>query len=524
MRNLYIVLFSITIGSLPAFSQVNLDTGFGIGGKVVTPISPSRDQIYATAIQTDGKIVTVGSTMINSKYYTALARYNTNGALDSSFGTNGIIIPDFNTFVFEPSTVEILNDGKILVAGTHELSTPEFPTNFVFAMMRYNIDGTIDTGFGDNGTVITDFSPSDGGANGARDVIQDGNKLIVIGFTNDNNRSFGIAKYNLNGSLDTAFGSAGLVIVNVGATSSWSDTPNSVKLQSDGKIIIAGNTSGFNDANSVSLHDLAIIRLNNDGTLDTTFGTNGKAVHDFGENEKDFSMILTTDDKIILAGTRYFNSTQNYDSIIVKLNGDGSLDNSFGTNGSTITRTNPGQMRERLCSLILSADGKILCGGYAVNASGNADFLLMRFTSNGILDTAFNSEGYFYGDFNVSHDLGTAMAVQSDGKVILAGASSINGNFDFALARYTIGTLHSQEFASNPFKVYPNPTASFLNLTEANGTIITTVEIYDILGQLVMEKSSANINAIDVSKLQSGTYFIKITDENSSEIAKFIKN
>ena len=288
------------------------------------------------------------------------------------------------------------------------------PNGFVRAQT-----GSLDLTFGTNGVVSTAIGLYSGGLSSA---LQSDGKIIVAGSSTSTSAlsgEFGLVRYNNDGTLDASFGSGGKVIINFG---SGVDAGNSVAIQSDGKIVMAGQS--YNGTNI----DFALLRCNTDGTLDNTFGTNGKLTTNFGSsNDIANSVVIQLDGKIIAAG--YTNSGAYDDFAIVRYNSDGTLDASFGVAGKVTTDYQG--FSERAFSVVLQGDGKIVVGGF----SGMSDFFLTRYNTDGTLDSGFGTGGKVSTDFG-NGDNGNSLAIQSDGKIILAGVAN-NGNYNiFGIARY----------------------------------------------------------------------------------------
>src|SRR5438552_2020987 len=219
----------------------SLDKTFGTAGQVTTDFG-GVDEAFALAIQGNGKIVVAGATC-NSTFTEcnfALARYH-NGNLDKTLGTGGKVTTNFGG-VDQAFAVAIQGDGKIVVAGATCNSNS---TDCNFALARYNADDSLDTTFGTGGQVTTDF----GGRDDAIALAIDGDsKMVVAGRTrNSTDCNFALARYNTDGSLDTFFGTAGQVTTDFGG----SDSAFALAIQSDGQIVVAGDTcnSTFTDCN-----------------------------------------------------------------------------------------------------------------------------------------------------------------------------------------------------------------------------------------------------------------------------------
>jgi uncharacterized delta-60 repeat protein len=244
----------------------SLDSSFGIGGKISTDFSQTVDVVNDMAVQPDGKIVVAGRAGINF----ALARYNANGSLDTSFGTGGKVVTTFNSNFNQANAVAILSDGKIIAAGYTQDSSGFYD----LALARYNSDGSLDTTFDFDGKVITDFNygPGSGQERAEAIVIQPDGKIVVAGHMIYNFsislRVFALARYNTDGSLDTSFGSGGKVVTyGGGSCANSSSAAYDVALQSDGKIVI----SGFAIVGCPAAVSFALVRYDQNGKLDTNF-------------------------------------------------------------------------------------------------------------------------------------------------------------------------------------------------------------------------------------------------------------
>lgn len=230
-----------------------LDPAFGKGGIVTIGIRNGDDQVSALAIQPDGKIVVAGY----SNTDLALARFNQNGTLDPAFGDGGKVITSIRSGEDEASAISLQPDGKIVVAGSSNNGL-----NFDFAVVRYNVNGTLDPTFGKGGMVTTIIREGDDKASSV--AIQADGKIVAGGSSNNgSNFDFALIRYNPNGSLDTAFGDGGIVLTDI---RSGDDHANAIAIQADGKIVAAGNS------NNGSSNDFAIIRYKESGTFDPDFG------------------------------------------------------------------------------------------------------------------------------------------------------------------------------------------------------------------------------------------------------------
>ena len=233
------VLLTVAVLVLAAWPLPNalaadgdLDTTFDTDGKVTTAIGTSDDNGTAVAIQSDGKIVAAGLSLNGTSYDFALARYNTNGTLDTTFDTDGKVVTPFGSSIDIAYSVAIQADGKIVAAGSYNNGTDND-----FALARYNTNGSLDTTFDTDGKVVTSFGS---GYDVAHSVaIQSDGKIVAAGgYDNGTDWDFALARYNTNGSLDTTFDTDGKVVTPFG---SGDDEAYGVAIQSNGKIVVAGD-------------------------------------------------------------------------------------------------------------------------------------------------------------------------------------------------------------------------------------------------------------------------------------------
>ncbi|WP_187645768.1 DUF11 domain-containing protein [Streptomyces sp. TRM49041] len=283
----------------------DLDPTFGTGGMVTTHITGGVvDVAFGVAVQADGKIITVGGSFSPHNSDFAVARYNTDGSLDTTFGTGGTVTTHFeddgtgNPWAGDDVAhgVAVQTDGKIVVVGS---GAPGVATEFGLA--RYNTDGSLDTAFGTGGKVTTDFSS---GAVAFGVALQTDGKIVAVG---SGLGGFGLARYNIDGSLDTAFGTGGKVTTDFDGGA----TAFGMALQTDGKIVAAG-LGGPNDN-----RDFALARFNSDGSLDTAFGTGGKVTTDFDGDAAAYGVAVQADGKIIAVGGN------GWDFALARYQGDG---------------------------------------------------------------------------------------------------------------------------------------------------------------------------------------------------------
>jgi uncharacterized delta-60 repeat protein len=309
----------------------SLDAGFGAGGVVTTDLG-ATDQAFAVVVQPDGKILAAGRRGSD----VGLARYNPDGSADSTFGTGGRATANFGGTELALAAA-IQPDGKIVVAGRSNAGG-----NFDFLVARFNPDGSLDPSFGAGGRVTTDFSGGSVDRAFALALGPDG-KIVVAG---DSDANFAVARYNPDGSLDAAFGAGGKVITTFGGA----DQASSLGIQADGKIVVAGHTD-----NGTST-DFAVARYNPDGSLDAAFGSGGRVTTNFTGSSDDVASAaaIQFDGKIVVAG----NAEENF--AVARYNPDGSLDVTFGTEGKVTSDLGGEDVAH---AMALQADGQIVVVG-----------------------------------------------------------------------------------------------------------------------------------------------------------------
>jgi len=348
----------------------SLDPTFGSGGKVTTGFGSNLSRGQDMVLQPDGKIVVAGVTFTGTEPGSdfALARYNPDGTLDTTFGTGGKVITDFS-LLDVAEAVALQPDGKILAAGLTFVGG----SGFEATLARYNPNGSLDSSFGIGGKVSTDLGREDAITSIA--LHPDG-KIVAAG--EGGFGDFALVRFNPDGSLDVSFGAAGKVLTDWGGE----DAINSLALQPDGKIVAAGLSIFFGPPVTF-VFELA--RYNPDGTLDGTFGSGGKVATNFGgTNEAARDVALQPDGKIVATG-RSGTTGASQDFALARYNPDGSLDNSFGTGGKVTTDFAGND--DAALAIALQPDEKIVAAGTVLTARGE-DFALARYEGGAVITVA----------------------------------------------------------------------------------------------------------------------------------------
>jgi len=404
----------------------DLDVSFGQEGIVIFDDAPSGfdEEALGSVLQSDGKIVVVGKQYNGINDDVLIQRYTADGSLDTGFANNGTLVFDSGDHEIAYD-VALQNDAKIILVGYID----EFDAgNENILIIRLDTDGTYDSTFGGDGIVTTNVSEY--GEYGYAIALHSDGKIVIAGEVSIGGTDVQalIARYNSDGTLDNTFGTGGLTTFDgIG----W-DIAYDVTIQPDGKIIMTGSTSeaAYPD---VALTDLLLLRLSTNGTLDDTFGINGAVTYD-SIYESGRAVRVQNDGKIVVAGTRWSYSSIENAALLIRYNSDGSMDNTFGENGVLIYKKEFGFPSISGQDISLMDNGNIVMAGHV-----NTDGFVIRVTNDGIYDDTLSIDGISAVVSGGYAQLKSVM-VQSDGKIIVAGNSTFHDNYSdqaLFLARLT---------------------------------------------------------------------------------------
>ena len=321
------------------------------------------------------------------------------------------------------------------------------------SMVKASGDGSLDATFGSGGKVITSVTVGDSGKSV---VVQSNGKIVVAG---DGFGDIELVRYNVDGSLDVSFDSDGKVVTDVG----FNDSGNAVALQNDGKIVVAGTTG-------TPTTDFAIVRYSTDGSLDPSFGTGGIVTTSIGRNDDAKSVVIQSDGKIVVAGT------SDSDFVVVRYTSSGVLDSGFGTGGKVTTDIGS-STSDSGNSIVIQSDGAIVVAGTSAN-----DFSIVRYTSAGALDTGFGTGGKVTTDIGTStFDSAQSLVIQADSKIVVAGRSSTGAAPSFAVTRYEVAPSSPPASTSTTSFTVASTSTTIAPVAatapETSTTSTTTVEI-----------------------------------------------
>lgn len=468
-----------------------LDATYGTAGIVETT---ENHTAYAIAIQSDGKIIFAGS-----KWDAAIGvnfgifRHNSDGSVDNTFGTNGTTSFDFFTASDEIKGIEVLSNGKILVAGIIvEASTRKL------GLARLNADGTLDNTFGTSGKVVVAIPGATNLGINAMKLLPSG-KILLAG-TKDGFSTATIIQLDASGNLDPTFDTDGIF-----NTNALLDV-QSLAIQSDGKILASG-------AQVVS-----VLRLNANGGLDNTFGTNGIYTNNvslFG-GVKVF-VDLTPTGQVLVAYGSSVSTTVYY----LKLSNAGVLDNTYATNGIGSFNVAGNDYPNAMKAL---SNGKMVITGSGYINSSTTDGYIARVNADGTMDNSFGTNGVTITSIRpTEEDNFLDLEIQADGKVVIVG-NQCGGSCRYTSARYTSSNgVGVSEITNNTITIYPNPVQHTLNIQAIDLNSIENYSIITLDGK-TMQSDRLNQASIDLSNLESGVYLLQLTSINGTiTTTRFIK-
>lgn len=417
------------------------DTTFDGDGKQTIDFNGNRDEPSGVAVDSAGRILIAGDTWDFSPTGQSLsvARLTDAGTLDTSFDGDGMLI----TTIVSPTddngrdVVAFQSDGKSIVVGTYN-------RNRDMLAVRYNTDGSLDTTFGSDGIVQIDFSSEDQGYSVAVDS-QD--RILVAGYSRTGSTTrydFAVARLTPTGALDTTFAGDGKQTIDFGSPN---DFGYSVAVDSQDRVILGGRSYQV----ATNSYDFAVARLTTDGVLDTSFNGDGKQTIDFGgTGDEAYSVEVDSQDRVVVGGFTYQGGSTGYDFAVARLTTDGLLDTDFDNDGRQTVHF--GSSNDRAYGVAIDSQDRVLLGGHTFAGGTNGyDFAVSRLTTSGSLDLSFDGDGRQTIHFGTTNDRGWSVAVDGQDRALVAGYTrpgGVNG-FDFAVTRLTIGGTLDASFAED---------------------------------------------------------------------------
>jgi uncharacterized delta-60 repeat protein len=453
LRILQTAAASLAFVATAAFAHDgDIDPSFGTDGLTIIDLGAAATP-YGLAIDSMSRIVLAGPVVTTGPTGTdfGAARLTPNGAPDTDFSFDGwttIAVGDGGAFDTMFNAI-VQSDDKIVLVGEGP-DTAEPSDDSDFKLVRLNTDGTLDTTFSGDGKAYVNFDLGGTNSDRALDAVQLANgKLIVVGSAEvaADNIDFAITRLNVDGTRDTGFGTNGRMTVgfDLDATNR-DDIASSVAIDADGNILVAGAA-----LKAASDYDFAIARLTPNGALDPNFGGDGRVTvaFDVGGNLDDeaLELIVAPDGSIFVTGA----STDNgYDFAAVKLQPDGTPDPTFGNGGKvTVPFDFGGEDFDISYGSALQADGKLVLAGLVTSTAGDGDIGLVRLDADGTLDDTFGFGGKKIIAPNIGGNLvdGAVRARIQNGYLVFSGlVTTATGYTSFAAGRVVIDTIFDSGF------------------------------------------------------------------------------
>lgn len=390
----------------------------------------SSDYGYDLTVDAMGRILVAGYGLKRdvSNYQMALWRYTPDGTLDPRFGAEGVVVYERGTESSDGYAIEIDRTERIVVAG----DSHDGPDHM--AVWRYKSDGTPDLSFGDGGVAVPRRFANDYG----RDCTLDGaGRILVVGYAYDGDSDIVIWRLRDDGTLDPTFGADGIVVQDGAAGGVGRDEGGAISIDAAGKILVTGQSQ-----NARGDYDMVILRYNPDGTPDASFGIDGIAAHDGaieGVDSGGSAVGVDAAGKILVAGYSY-GRPGDWDMALWRYNADGTVDSSFGSDGIVVHHGAAGGFGNDEAYDLAAASGKVVAVGRSESLNGHYDMALWRYSSDGTLDSSFGADGV------VVHagaaggngpDYGYALAIDDAGRVLVSGTSTNDSfNRDMVIWRY----------------------------------------------------------------------------------------
>lgn len=459
---LTVVEFGFMVAINRRMANGTIDSSYGKNG-----FSVAVEMIdAAAALQSDGKIVVVGATTSFGSDF-IVARFDTSGKLDAPFGNKGVTITDAGSETDALSSVVIQSNGKIVAGGL----TSRNGIN-QFALIRYKKDGTIDSAYGSQGLVVTNFGNA---CNINSIALQKDNKVVAVGnYNNGSTSDFAIARYLNTGALDLTFNGTGEVTSNFGN----SDNAISVALDTTGKIVVGGY---YTDPSNNSHFEIA--RYTTNGALDSSFNGSGVTGTNFGSNQEYLGAIALQTNGEIIAGGNIWDGQSYSELAFARFNVDGSVDNSFGIGGQALDPMGSNDY-DYLYSLTVAENGQILSGGYTMSNNWSY-FTVIRLNPDGNLDSSFASDGNLLGYYPGNSISYLGAMVQTDGKIVVNGTSISTPNF---LARFKQNGAPDLTYGNNGMAT----TNGYGAVMQTDQKVVETNDYYDSAGNSYVWMSRYN--------------------------------
>jgi uncharacterized delta-60 repeat protein len=494
MKKIFFALF-LSITFLSSFAQDGLlDSSFNTTGKVISNFGGFNASLNAIQITPTGKIIVAGSVASGFSYTTydfMVAQFNIDGSPDLSFGTNGKTFIDFSSNFDAVNALCLQSDGKILVTGRSTSNV-----YYDIAVTRLDANGQLDASFGTNGKVLVDVQGENDEARAIQ--VQHDGKILIAGLSSTATVGAALAlRLNTDGSLDNSFGTSGHVLCTFTGVAYFS----SCLVMNDGSIVCAGSTIVLGNSR------IAMAKMNPNGSLQTNFGTNGQAefVESAGQSACAAIQFNPFDQNFYLAGMGVS------DAMLLSVKSNGTENTSFGNKGRVSFDLGGSEIFN---SFRIDNNGDfLLCGNNAINADNES--FVAKLKANGSADLTWGNNGATRINWTSNNDYGTAMCLQSDGKLLMTGSE--NNGASSHIARFNNSTtaingIKSAEIQKSVFNCYPNPASDFVHLQG----MAEKVETIQLISLDRVKLLTSNNNYFNISCIPNGNYLVLIRMQDGS--------
>ncbi len=404
---------TIALATLAHAAPGDLDNTFSADGKRTLSFFNESSRAEAVMVRPDGRIVVAGTCDLTPSAF-CIAQISATGTLDLAFGSqgNGVEIVAINSDGSRVTAAVMQPDGKVIVAGYCQEGT-----RYDFCLARFTVGGRLDSSFGSGGKIATDVTASSDFARAL--AIQPDGKIVVVGQCgNSTFGNFCVVRYHSHGALDNSFSGNGIQATDIVRD----DNATAVAIQPDGKIIVVGTCA---DSTSVTEERFCIVRYTTSGVVDTGFPKMPARGGDFSSAK---AVVIQPDGRFVVAGECEIGVSNNR-ACLSRYNADGSTDTTFRSTPLAEANFKP-------VAAVFQADGKIAVAAYK-GVLESTRFVIALYNSDGTLDQSFSADGQSEADFAGTGDFASAITAQTDGKFVVAGyCNDYVGSINMCVARF----------------------------------------------------------------------------------------
>lgn len=511
MKKITVLIVCLLLQHHLIAQEGELDISFNGNGKFILENKNSDEEILAAAMQADGKLLAVG-TISGNKDEILAVRLDVSGNPDLKFGSQGQVKTDFGTTDSEGLAVAVQPDDMVLIAGNAVNSGSRG-----LGMVRLQSDGALDLSFGVNGKVF--FPMSQSSTNFSFVSTTSGGKILVGGRIDQSGFVAALMQFNSDGTPDYSFGDSSLATIKNPGTGL---TIERYLMRKDGGVQGVGYTY-LNGSRA-----FVIVQFQADGQPESSFGSNGITIINFPDDANGNALAIQGDGKVVAGGYVEVNGDDHFG--LIRLLPDGTLDQSFGVNGKVSTPILNDDAE--ITAVHVLGDGKIIAAGEA-RGLWHQDFAVARFSASGTLDKTFSYDGFNTKNIGTGNDYVHTAILQPNGRLVVFGSSfntystGSQDSYDFAAARFLGGQgsigVDEIQGSNDGWSIYPNPANAWVYFDFEEPIQKLNMSLIDQRGAIVKDLAWETINGepkIDVHDLDPGLYIIKIVLNNGQPTFK----